>query len=68
MGKFKESLLICGICNKMFDCEHEFVTEAFGQNLKVPHCIKCFFDNGLCPDKHGYQCGDCMKKFPEFNP
>lgn len=63
----RDRKLKCGICGKEFNCQHEFIDIAFGQKLKVPHCKKCFYDKGLCPDNHGYQCPDCQNFAPEFN-
>lgn len=63
-----EKILKCDLCGDIFNCEHNMVNEAFGQKLKVPHCKKCFFDDGKCSDNHGYQCEKCQKINPEFNP
>ena len=64
----EETKLACGLCGSNFWCAHEWVDEAYGQKLSIPHCKHCFYDEGKCPDKHGYQCPNCEKKFPEFNP
>lgn len=61
--------LECGLCGQAFACVHKMVDSLDGQKLNIPHCIHCYFDNFLCPDKHGYQCADCEKNvFPMFNP
>jgi len=64
----KEELLKCGICGDLFQCNHKMVNEAYSQKLKVPHCLFCFFDDGKCEDKHGYQCPKCQQLYPQLNP
>lgn len=63
----KEEYLKCDICGEIFNCEHQMVDTAFGKKLNVPHCLKCGYDYGLCPDKHGYQCSKCQNFYPELN-
>jgi hypothetical protein len=60
--------LLCDLCGREFECKHLWVNEVYGTQLATPHCIKCFYDKGKCPDKHGYLCPDCMKIYPELNP
>jgi len=68
----KKTTLKCGIgskeCLGTFECEHVWAKSIDGIPVKVPHCFKCFYDMGQCPDKHGVQCPACAAHFPEFNP
>jgi len=57
--------LDCAVCGEGFDCEHDFSNEFnSSEESNVPHCQKCFYDNGLCEHKHGYQ---CSKHYNPFN-
>lgn len=64
----QEKELKCAMCGEMFICEHVMVNVMYSQQLKVPHCLKCGYDAGLCEDQHGYQCAKCQQILPEFNP
>ena len=61
-------MLKCELCGADFTCKHEMVNNVSGAKVRVPHCKKCFWDDGKCPDRHGYQCPKCQNFAPEFNP
>lgn len=53
-------ILICDICQDIFNCDHEMNATFEGRPLKVPHCENCGWDNHQCKDKHGFLCSGCM--------